>query len=138
MKVLILWASKWWYNMSSRLSQFAGQKYLSIETYRKTGEPVRTPVWFVEREGVLYIRTPDDTGKYKRIRNNANVQIAPCDIRGKVKGEWQKAEAKVASEEEAQQARQMLKQKYGLIYRMVSIGRSGKNYVVLAIRATTD
>ena len=120
--------------MSSRLAQFAGQKYLSIETYRKTGEPVRTPVWFVVHDGVLYARTSDETGKYKRIRNNPSVHVAPCDMRGKVKGEWQKAEAKVVAGEEEQQAYQMLKRKYGIIYRMVDIARSGKNYVVLAIR----
>jgi uncharacterized protein len=122
--------------MSGRLSQFAGQKYLSIETYRKTGEPVRTPVWFVEHDGILYIRTSDETGKYKRIGNNPSVQVAPCDMRGKIKGEWQKAEAKMVTGEEAQQAYQMMKQKYGIMYRMVSIARSGKNYVVFAIRVT--
>ena len=120
--------------MSGRLAQFAGQKHMSIETYRKTGEPVRTPVWFVERGGILYARTSDETGKYKRIRNNPSVRVVPCDMRGKVKGEWQKAEAKMVTGEEAQQAYEMLKQKYGIIYRMMNIARSGKNYVVFAIR----
>ena len=122
--------------MSGRLAQFAGQKHMSIETYRKTGEPVRTPVWFVERDGILYARTSDETGKYQRIRNNPSVRVAPCDMRGKVKGEWQKAEAKMVTGEEAQQAYEMLKQKYGIIYRIISIARSGKNYVVFAIRVT--
>lgn len=122
--------------MDGRLSQFAGQKHLSIETYRKTGEPVRTPVWFVELDGILYIRTSNETGKYKRILKNPSVQIAPCDMRGKIKGEWQKAEAKMVTGEEAQQAYQMMKQKYGIMYKMVSIARSGKNYVVFAIRIT--
>jgi hypothetical protein len=31
-------------------------KYISLTTYRRTGIPVSTPVWFAERAGVLYQR----------------------------------------------------------------------------------
>jgi hypothetical protein len=30
------------------LAQFADQKYLDLETYRKNGKAVVTPVWFAE------------------------------------------------------------------------------------------
>jgi PPOX class probable F420-dependent enzyme len=120
--------------MSSRLSQFAGKKYLNIETYRRNGESVRTPVWFVESDGILYVRTSEDTGKYKRIRNNPSVQIAPCDSRGKPKGEWVKAEAKIANKDEAERAFRLLEQKYGIIYKMMRTFLRGRDYVVLEIR----
>jgi PPOX class probable F420-dependent enzyme len=124
--------------------QFAGEKYINIETYRKNGQGVRTPVWFVESggggdgddDGILYIRTSNDTGKYKRIRNNPSVQIAPCDMRGGVKGKWVKGEARIASEDEKLKAFKMLEKKYGMIYKMTRMLRSGKNYVVIAIRVT--
>lgn len=119
----------------------AGEKYINVETYRKNGRGVRTPVWFVESSGgdgsiLLYVRTSDDTGKYKRIRNNPSVQIAPCDMRGSVKGSWVKGEARIANEEEKLKAFKMLEKKYGMIYKMTRMLRSSKNYVVIAIRIT--
>jgi len=116
------------------LSQFAGEKYISLETYRKNGQGVRTPVWFIESDGILYVRTADDTGKYKRIRNNPSVQIAPCNMRGSVKGKWVKGEARIASEDEKLKAFKMLEKKYGMIYKMSRTFLLSKNYVVIAIR----
>ena len=122
--------------IEKKLLQFDGEKYLNLETYRKNGRAVRTPVWFVESDGTLYVRTSDDTGKYKRIRNNPSVQIAPCDMRGKVKGKWVKGEARIVSEEEKLKVFKMLEKKYGMIYKMTRMFLSGKNYVVIAIRMT--
>lgn len=124
--------------MSSRLSQFSGEKYLSMETYRKTGQPVRTPVWFIERSGVFYVRTSEDTGKYKRIRNNQNIKIAPCNSRGKVKGEWVKAVARPVDENETDRVYKLLKQKYGIIYRITRMFLRGAKYVVLEIRVSEN
>jgi PPOX class probable F420-dependent enzyme len=122
------------------LSNLTGEKYINLETYRRNGRGVRTPVWFVESSSgdssILYVRTSDDTGKYKRIRNNPSVQIAPCDIRGSIKGKWVKGEARIASEEEKLKAFKMLEKKYGMMYKMTRMFRSGKNYVVIAIRIT--
>jgi PPOX class probable F420-dependent enzyme len=124
-----------------KLSHLAGEKYINLETYRKNGQGVRTPVWFVEVDNsdggsVLYVRTSDDTGKYKRVRNNPSVQIAPCDMRGSVKGEWIKGEARIAGEEEKIKVFKMLEKKYGIMYKMTRMFRSGKNYVVIAIHFT--
>ena len=33
---------------SNRVTPFAHQKYLNLETYWKTGTPVATPMWFAE------------------------------------------------------------------------------------------
>jgi PPOX class probable F420-dependent enzyme len=122
------------------LLNLAGEKYISLETYRKNGQGVRTPVWFIESSSgdssTLYVRTSDDTGKYKRIRNNPSVQIAPCDIRGGVKGEWVKGEARIANQEEKLKAFKMLEKKYGIVYKMTRMFLSRKNYVVIAIRVT--
>jgi uncharacterized protein len=122
--------------IEKKLLQFDGEKYLNLETYRKNGLAVRTPVWFVESNGTLYVRTSDDTGKYKRIRNNPSVQIAPCDMRGKVKGTWAKGEARIANEDEKLEAFKMLEKKYGMIYKMTRMFLSRKNYVVIAIHMT--
>jgi uncharacterized protein len=122
------------------LSHLVGEKYINLETYRKNGQGVRTPVWFVERDkdddSVLYVRTSDDTGKYKRVLKNPSVQIAPCDMRGTVKGKWIKGEARIAGEEEKLKAFKMLEKKYGLLYKMTRMFLSSKNYVVIAIHVT--
>lgn len=122
------------------MSHLVGEKYINLETYRKNGQGVRTPVWFVERNkddgSVLYVRTSDDTGKYKRVRKNPSVQIAPCDMRGTVKGKWIKGEARIAGEEEKLKAFKMLEKKYGLLYKMTRMFLSSKNYVVIAIHVT--
>ncbi len=119
------------------MSHFASEKYISLKSYRKNGQGVRTPVWFVEsgssENNILYVRTSDDTGKYKRIRNNPSVQIAPCDMRGSVKGKWVKGEARITGEEEKLKAFKMLEKKYGILYKMTRMFLSGKNYVVIAI-----
>jgi PPOX class probable F420-dependent enzyme len=120
------------------LSQLAGKKYINLETYRKSGQGVRTPVWFVQEDNgdggsILYVRTSDDTGKYKRVRYNPSVQVAPCDMVGGVKGKWVKGEARIASEEEKAKAFKMLEKKYGLVYKMTRMFLSRKNYVVIKI-----
>ena len=51
-------------------NEIESEKYISIETYKKDGTPVQTPVWFVVKNNLIYIVTREKTGKVKRIRNN--------------------------------------------------------------------
>lgn len=95
------------------LSQFAGCRYISLETYRRNGTPVRTPVWFVEQDRELVFYTMAASGKAKRMRQNRRVRVAPCDARGNVKGEWAEGSARSLQDEGARQADRMLDDKYG-------------------------
>src|SRR5215831_12993537 len=54
--------------MTDKLNQFVGQRYMCLETYRRNGSPVRTPVWFVEHNGQLMFYTMAASGKAKRLR----------------------------------------------------------------------
>ena len=99
--------------MASQIpSALAGQKYISLTTFRKTGAAVATPVWFGEDAGKLYVMTRSDMGKTKRIRNNPQVKVAPSSIRGKVTGPEFSATARLLPPEEHQHARQMINRKY--------------------------
>jgi uncharacterized protein len=98
---------------SDKLSQFEGQNYLSVESYRKNGKPVATPVWFAEDGGELYIYSLADAGKVKRIRNNPRVRVMPCDMRGKPKGQWVEARAQILDRAAAERAHKLLDKKYG-------------------------
>ena len=104
-----------------KLSQFAGEKYLNLETYRKNGKAVATPVWFAEDGGVLYIYSLADAGKVKRIRNNPRVRVAPCDMRGKLKGEWVEARARIVQGDEAAKGHRLLDEKYGLLKKIGNV-----------------
>ena len=97
----------------SDFAQFANQKYLNMETYRKTGKPVATPLWFAEENGTLYVYSFANAGKVKRIRNNPNVRIVPCDMRGKPNGEWVEAKARILDERGATLGHELLIKKYG-------------------------
>src|SRR2546427_12808911 len=105
------------------LSQFVREKHISLETYRKTGEAIRTPVWFIEENGELFVRTDSITGKIKRIRNNPRVRLAPCNARGTVKGTWVDGEARMIETEPAEHVVSPLKKKYGISYRIIKFVR---------------
>ena len=95
------------------LSDFRAQKYLSLETYRASGAGVRTPVWFAAAPGpALYVYSAADTGKAKRIRRSGVVRIAPCDIRGRVTGDWAYAQATIVGPDEFRRAMPLLNRKY--------------------------
>jgi uncharacterized protein len=77
------------------LEIFKNQEFLSLETFRKSGEGVKSPIWFVQEGDSLYMWTVGDSAKIKRIRNNPQVKIAPCKRFGEVTGEWITAHASV-------------------------------------------
>ncbi len=106
--------SKETYNtrMSTIPAEIQGQKYVSLTTFRKSGMGVATPVWFGEENGKLYVMTRSDMGKTKRIRNNPQVKVAPCTIRGRVTGPQFSATARILPSEEHARARQTIDRKY--------------------------
>src|SRR6516165_6319000 len=108
--------------MPDAIAQFAGANYLSLETFRKTGAGVRTPVWFAQGVShgaptiiVFYIYSEADAGKVKRIRNNPKVRVAPCTMRGDIRGAWIDARARICEDDEGAHGQQLLTQKYGLL-----------------------
>ena len=93
----------------------AGKKYLSLASFRKNGQAVRTPLWFAEQAGKLYVMTRDDSWKYKRIRNNPRVLVAPCTVRGRITGPEVEGRARILSAQEFPAARRTLERKYWLM-----------------------
>jgi PPOX class probable F420-dependent enzyme len=93
-----------------------GQKYISLGTFRKNGAKIATPVWFGEDGEKLYVMTRSDMGKTKRIRNNGQVTVAPCTMRGKVTGPEVPAMACILPPEEHAHARHTINRKYWLAW----------------------
>jgi PPOX class probable F420-dependent enzyme len=125
-----------------QLSQFKQEKHIVIESYRKNGEPVRTTVWFVEDNGILYVRTDNRTGKVKRIRRNSKVRIALSNARGTLKSDWIDATAHVRVGADNEHIYSMLKKKYGIMWKAVRIlqkfSRKQAKPIVLTIQVKNN
>ena len=120
--------------MGNHLDQFLDQKYINLETYKKDGTPVRTPVWFVIDKDLIYVITRDSTGKVKRLNNNQDVRIVSCSFKGEPKNEWVKGKTEMITGEEADKAIKLRKKKYGMFARLTGIFTSQKgNLVVYSI-----
>jgi len=122
------------------VDQFTNQNFINLETTRRNGEAVQTPVWFVELGGMLYVRTGADSGKVKRIRNNGLVRVAPCDYRGELQGDWVDAQARLVDSSAAEQVNQLFNRKYGLQKRGFELlGRfSSSKMVTIAIEVKKE
>ncbi len=103
------------------LNAFVRQNYISLETYRKTGEPVRTPVWFVIYRDQICVNTEPDSGKVKRLRRNPSVKMAPCRFDGKVKGTWYSGNARFMENGEIKEIQRLFSNKYGFIQKIFSL-----------------
>ena len=102
--------------MDEKLKQFEGKSFLNLETFRKNGVGVKTPVWFTQNEKTIYVRTVADSGKVKRIKNSGGVKIVPCQANGMPMGEWVAAQAvEVTDPEAADLVRRLLEKKYGAV-----------------------
>jgi PPOX class probable F420-dependent enzyme len=99
------------------MEQFLQQKYLNLETFRKSGQGVKTPVWFAQNDGAFYVWTQADSGKAKRIRRDGQVKIAPCTVIGELLGTWVDGRATAdASPQAIQHVRKLMQKKYGLAF----------------------
>jgi PPOX class probable F420-dependent enzyme len=97
-----------------RLAEFDGQKYISLETFKKNGQGVKTPIWFVLHKNAFYVYTEADSWKVKRIRNHPRVRVAVCNMRGAIRGPWLDATASLVEGDERLAADKLLDRKYFL------------------------
>lgn len=108
------------------LEDIKSQKYISLETYRKNNQPVKTPVWFVIKDNLIYVVTREQTGKVKRLRNNLQVKFALCSMKGKITGEWVSGTAKILSEQETKEAVKIRDKKYGFMAKIAKFASKSK------------
>ncbi|MHA1976619.1 MAG: PPOX class F420-dependent oxidoreductase [Candidatus Hodarchaeales archaeon] len=101
----------------------AGHRTISLTTYYKSGKGVATPVEFVRKNDRLYVSTRKDSYKVKRLRNNSDAKIAPCTMRGKIKGPEIKVNVLIIPKENEQFAFETMKEAINLFYK-IAIGIS--------------
>ena len=94
----------------------AGAQFIVLTSYRASGAPVPTTVWFAEAQGRLYITTNAQLKKVGRIRANPQVTVAASDRVGNIQGPAIDARARVLDAAEFETAATALREKYGEQY----------------------
>lgn len=117
---------------TSRPARYPNVKYLALSTFRRDGREVVSPMWFVEEGGLILMRTPGDAGKLKRIRNRADVRLAPCTMTGRVTGAWTWAVARLAPER-TDETGFGIARKYGLPKLFIDLANRLRRAKVVAI-----
>jgi uncharacterized protein len=106
----------------STVDTIGSSSYALVTSYRRGGRAVPTPVWVVRDGDGVAIWTVKDSGKVKRIRRNATVQIGPCDVRGRPTGEQVPGRATILDAAGTTRVRDLLRRKYGLLGRITLWG----------------
>ena len=99
--------------MTDVLNTLSDEQYINLETFKKNGEGVKTPVWFIKEDDRVFVITRSKTGKVKRLKNNPKVRICPCSFNGTPKGEWVSGTATKVEGDEAKRAISLRNKKYG-------------------------
>lgn len=116
----------------------AGEQFALLVTFRRSGEPVPTPVWFGLQDGCAYVESLADAGKVKRLRHDRRVRVAPCTLRGRPKGPFADGVGRILGAAEEQKAEAALDRHYGSPRRLyVRLGnRLGVRSVYLELTPT--
>jgi PPOX class probable F420-dependent enzyme len=118
-------------------------RYVNLETFRKDGSGVKTPVWVARTGDALGIFTNGDSYKVKRIRRNPTCRIAACGVRGALKGPWHDGTARIVEDEAGRKViLKALHQKYGWQMKLADLGgriaRTKKNWACIAVELTRE
>ena len=101
---------------TSALTPLASCRTVILETRRRNGSWVPTPVSLVVEDGRGYFRTYDAAGKAKRLRNFPDVRVAPGTARGRATGPFVIGTARLLDGVEAEHARGRLARKHPLLH----------------------
>lgn len=102
-------------------SHLSSYQFINLETFRKSGIGVKTPLWFAVEDDTIFIRTRANSGKVKRARSNGRARLAPCKYNGEVLGDWQEARIRMAQAFEVDRANRLFNRKYGLTKRFFDL-----------------
>lgn len=101
------------------------EKYLSFTTFKKDGTPKPTPIWVADLgDGTMGFTTEDHSWKVRRLRNNSNVVLQPCNMKGQVSEGTQSVEATavaIVGGPDYDRVRNAIDEKYGFAVKMVNV-----------------
>ena len=125
--------------MAATFADLSKAKYVLLTTFTKDGRPKPTPIWAAPDGDRLLVITEKDAWKVKRIRNTSRVTLAPCDMKGNVKGEAVEAVATILDPSQTEKVYQAIGKRYGIVgkvFNLFSKLRGGsKRTIGLELRA---
>jgi PPOX class probable F420-dependent enzyme len=110
----------------------APHRYLNLATRRRSGETVKTPVWFALLGGEVVVGTYASTGKVKRIRHSPEAVVAPSTFRGRELAPAMNGVARLLSGGDATDAQKALAAKYGWQWKL--LGRKIDTFLAISPR----
>jgi PPOX class probable F420-dependent enzyme len=102
--------------MPNILESLAEARTVRLTTFRRDGQPVGTPVSLVVDGDRAFVRTYESSGKFKRLRNNPCVEVAPSTFRGEPLGPPVAARARVLDGRDAERARRLIEAKHRVLH----------------------
>lgn len=122
-------------------TRFGDEEFVELTTFRRNGTPVGAPVWIAPAGDELVVTTVDGTGKVKRLRHAADIELRPCSRRGTVEPDAPVLRARAVVDSDPavfERADRALRQKYGWQYTAFTTGekllrRGEKQRVILRI-----
>ena len=100
----------------AQLQPFVRQGTILLQTKKRDGRWVPTPVSIAVDGDRAYIRTYAGAGKSKRLRNFPEVRFCPSTVRGAPTGAMLHARARLLDADEAHAAARLLSRKYPVLH----------------------
>ena len=98
---------------------FRGRRQALLVTFKRSGEPVPSPVNFgLSGDGMLYFRCDPDSMKLKRLKRDPHVRVCASSFRGKPLGPLVEGTARVLEGAEADHARDVVAANWDLFNRI--------------------
>lgn len=127
--------------MPANVSSLADENFVSLTTFKKSGEKVASPMWLARDGDDLVMWTPVDSWKVKRIRRDGRVELAPCGRTGKVNAGAQTTHGSAlvdADPAETARVKRLIRAKYGFEFHVITFiervaARGSKDRVVVRI-----
>jgi len=97
------------------LKRFADEKVVQLQTRKRDGTWVDSPVNLVVEGDHAYFRTPAKASKNKRLHNFHEVRIRPCTWSGKPTGAPARATARLLSGQESAHAGELIDKRFPVV-----------------------
>lgn len=95
------------------MQDLSAYRVLLLETFKRDGSGVITPVWFIQEGDTIYTSTPSETWKAKRLRANPKARIAGADAAEQPATDWFDVTGRFVEGAEAQRIYDAIDKRYG-------------------------
>ncbi len=98
-------------------------KYVSFVSFRKSGQPVATPVWIAPFEDGYGFTIESKSGKAKRLAHTSRATIQSCNVKGVITpgATIYNCQASLVLHQRAEEVRDAIAHKYSFTYKVFSI-----------------